>query len=114
MSTWINSTLQMHVFTFESALSYLKENLQTDADFNGDNGSDDLDDEAEGYNSNLEYYLEKFWLKHKPNDADSLEAFLNEFFGLMQERDQYYNDIQFDLRFIGDKIVLAVMMECEC
>lgn len=114
MSTTIDSTLQMHVFTFKNALSYLKENLQTDDDFNGSNGEDYLDDDAEGYDSNLEYYLDQFWLKHKPNDADSLEAFFNEFFSFMQERDQYYNDIQFDLKFIGNQIVLAVMMECEC
>lgn len=114
MSTTINSTLQMHVFTLDNALSYLKENLQTDADFSGDNGPDYLDDEADGYDSNLEYYLEKFWAKHKPKDAASLNTFFDKFFKFMQKRDQYYSNIEFDLKFIGDQIVLAVMMECEC
>lgn len=114
MSTTIDSTLQMHVFTLDNALSYLKENLQTDADFSGDNGPDYLDDEADGYDSNLEYYLEKFWSKHNPKDAASLNTFFDKFFKYLQKRDQYYSNIEFDLKFIGDQIVLAVMMECEC
>lgn len=114
MSTTIDSTLQMHVFTLDNALSYLKENLQTDADFSGDNGPDYLDDEADGYDSNLEYYLEMFWSKHKPKDAASLNTFFDKFFKYLQKRDQYYSNIEFDLKFIGDQIVLAVMMECEC
>lgn len=113
MSTTINTTLQMHVFTLDNALSYLKENLQTDEDFNGSNGLDYLDDEAEGYESNLDYYLEKFWKKYTPSGEDSLNQFFSEFFKFMQKRDQYYSNIEFDLKFIGDQIVLAVMMECE-
>lgn len=114
MSTTIDSTLQMHVFTLDNALNYLKENLQTDEDFNGSNGSDYLDDEAEGFESNLDYYLEKFWAKYNPIDADSLSLFFDKFFKFMQERDQYYSNIEFDLKVIGNQIVLAVMMECEC
>lgn len=104
----------MHVFTLDNALSYLKENLQTDADFSGDNGSEFLDDDADGYDSNLEYYLEMFWSKHKPKDEKTLNNFFLKFFQFMQKRDQYYSNIEFDLKFIGDQIVLAVMMECDC
>ena len=104
----------MHVFTLDNALSYLKENLQTDADFSGDNGPEFLDVDATGYDSNLEYYLEMFWSKHKPKDEKSLNNFFLKFFQFMQKRDQYYSNIEFDLKFIGDQIVLAVMMECDC
>ena len=104
----------MHVFTIDNALSYLKENLQTDEDFNGSNGLEYLDDEAVGYKSNLDYYLEKFWAEHDPRDEDSLNHFFYRFFKFMQKRDHYYKSIEFDIRFIGDQIVLGVMMECEC
>ncbi len=104
----------MHVFTLDNALIYLKENLQTDADFSGDNGPDFLDDAAQGYDSNLEYYLDKFWNKHKPKNEETLNNFFLKFFKFMQNRDQYYSNIEFELKFIGDQIVLAVMMECEC
>lgn len=114
MSTTTTSTLQMHVFTLDNALSYLKENLQTDTDFSGDNGPEFLDDDADGYDSNLEYYLEMFWSKHKPKDEKTLNNFFLKFFQFMQKRDQYYSNIEFDLKFIGDQIVLAVMMECDC
>jgi hypothetical protein len=114
MSTNTSATLQVHVFTLDNALSYLKENLQTDADFSGDNGPDYLDDDADGYDSNLEYYLEMFWSNHKPKDKASLNTFFDKFFRFMQERDQYYLQIEFDLKFIGDQIVLSVMMACEC
>ena len=114
MSTTTTTTLQMHVFTLDNALSYLKENLQTDADFSGDNGPDYLDDEADGYDSNLEYYLEMFWSKHKPKDAASLNLFFDKFFKFMQKRDQYYSNIEFDLKVIEGQIVVAIMMECDC
>ncbi len=104
----------MHVFTLDNALSYLKENLQTDADFSGDNGPEFLDDVAKGYDSNLEYYLDKFWAKHNPKDEKTLNDFFFKFFKFMQNRDQYYLQIDFELKFIGDQIVLAVMMACEC
>jgi len=114
MSCNTSANLQMHVFTLDNALSYLKKNLQTDADFSGDNGPEFLDDKAKGYDSNLEYYLDKFWAKHKPKNEKTLNDFFSKFFKFMQERDQYYLQIEFDLKFIGDQIVLSVMMACEC
>ena len=115
MSKDLTTSLQMHVFTIDTAYEVIKENLQTDEDFNGNN-EEYTDEEAieAGFNSNFEYYLNMYWLEHNPHNLETLELFFKEFFDFMQERDQFYDIIEFEMKQVNDQIILAIVMVTGC
>ena len=103
MSHQTTSTLQLHFFNDANALDYLIKNLQTDEDFNGNNGLEYLDDKAKGFNSNQEYYLTTAFKKTK-----NVEKALRLFFDYLG-KDSFYEHIEYILETTKDGYALAVM-----
>ena len=103
MSHSTTSALQLHFFTDANALEYLIKNLQTDEDFNGNNGDEYLHPCAKGFNSNQEYYLTKAFKKQK-EVKKSLALFFN-YLG----KDDFYEEIDYLLKPTSDGYTLAVM-----
>jgi hypothetical protein len=102
MSYSTTNVLQMHFFTDANALEYLKKNLETDEDFNGNNGDEYLHPCAKGFNSNQDYYLTKAFKKNKVPMA------INKFFMSLRE-DCFYEDIDYILNPTSDGYALSVM-----
>lgn len=103
MSHSTTSNLQMHFFTDANALEYLIKNLETDEDFNGNNGEEYLQDAAKGYKSNKEYYLTQAFQNTK-----HIDVAIRRFFNSLLE-DDYYVIIDYILKPTSDGYALAIM-----
>ena len=108
MSQTIRVIHQVLVFTKENAYDVIKEGLETDEDFNGNNGKYYLDDDAaaDGCKSNFEYFLKKNW------KGDPIK-FLDKLFAYLPKHDSYYREIYHEVVTIGDTMVVSIVYKTQ-
>ena len=77
---------EVEVNNRESLLNALKSLSDFDCDFNGENGNDYLWEDAEGYESNMDYLI------NEVKDIEDDEECVNTFFDEWLSHDRYYDE----------------------
>lgn len=122
MSKTRYAKLQVICFVGATAYTTIIDKLETDEDFNGNNGVDYLSYEArkKGYSSNFEYHWREAFFNKKTNKKVGEERYnliFKDFFKRLKgSDDSYYRNIEFVLTNINGVLghyVLSVMYETE-
>jgi hypothetical protein len=87
----------------QNLLDALMELSQNDCDFNGENGLGYLWDEAEGFESNMDYLI------NKVKDIDDVTDMVNTFVSSWIDRDGYYGQYEVEVITHNDEVVAIVL-----
>lgn len=93
--------------TKEGALSCLSELALCDYDFNGENGLEYLWEEAEGFESNMDYCLSI--AEQEPTPRAMVEKFISMWMG----RDYYYEDYDLGVLVRDDRLFISLAYTTE-
>lgn len=75
-----------------------------DCDFNGENGADYLWEEAQGYESNRDYLLDKV------SQYDVIEVMIYKYFDRWIGHDTYYDTYNYDIIYNENNEIIAIAL----
>lgn len=89
---------------------YLMDLAECDCDFNGENGLEYLWEEAEGFESNVEYCLAVVTNIEEVTPKEMIEKFIS----LWMDRDSYYYEYDLGIVEEGDKLFVSLAYVSGC